>query len=76
MGIRKVGPEWHRLQSLKPRSPPKVRRPLWQVAQVCPRVVLKCWAGFVALTCRVCGAPAVSLWQSAQASRSRVPWSA
>src|SRR5690349_23138752 len=27
-GMRKVGPEWQRLQSAKPRSPPNVRLPV------------------------------------------------
>src|SRR5687767_13348296 len=41
-GIRKVAVVWQRRQSLKARSPPKERRPLWQVRHVLPRVEIKC----------------------------------
>ncbi len=59
-GMRKVAALWHRRQSLKARSPPKDRLPLWQVEHAIARVAGKCSAVAGELTCRDCGIPAVN----------------
>ncbi len=56
---------WQRLQ-LEKSSPPKARRSLWQVMQLCPRAEPKCCVGVVEVTCLPCGAPARTLWHVAQ----------
>jgi hypothetical protein len=61
VGIRKVVPLWHRLQSPNPKSPPKDLRPLWQLAQLVPPAEAKCCVAAGELTCLACGAPAVNL---------------
>jgi hypothetical protein len=68
IGILKLAAVWQRRQSLNAKSPPKERLPLWQVRQDMPRAEAKCSNAAGELTCRVCGAPAVSRWQSAQAN--------
>src|SRR5688572_24588293 len=72
---RKVGPRWQRLQSAK-SSPPKARRLLWHVIQLCARPEAKCWVGRGEVTCLDCGAPARTLWHSAQLKPCRGPCAA
>jgi len=62
-GMRKVCPRWQRLQPLNPKSPPKARMPLWQLAQFMLLAAGKCSAISGELTCLLWGAAAVKLWQ-------------